>query len=170
MEINTEITSILLYQIMFFSLADSCFRFVSHDWKWRFSMMENGAGFAFIYSWNIVMSAFSWRLIIHSQPAATERISDSQQAFGSSYGRRVKNIVPFNWIHEKSKISHTWNMHVQWKYLVSFFSSPRDWIKIACNLPLFPWHLKWTLCIVFRRMTLADIHILGHYASQPFHV
>lgn len=34
------------------------------------------------------------------------------------------------------------------------------------NVPLFAWHLRWDLYIVFHRMTWVDIHILDHHVSQ----
>lgn len=40
-----------------------------------------------------------------------------------------------------------------------------------CNLPLYVWHspaVKRDLCIVFRRMTWVDIHILDRLAGQQF--
>lgn len=46
---------------------------------------------------------------IHSHPAGIERVSDSQQP--SPRIRRVKNIVPFNWIQEKPASLHTYNWH-----------------------------------------------------------
>lgn len=58
----------------------------------------------------------SWCLgHIHSHPAATVRVSDSQQPFPRA--RRVKNSVPFSWIHENPASLHTYSF--QW--IINFF-------------------------------------------------
>lgn len=53
---------------------------------------------------------------IHSHPAATVRVSDSQHPFPRA--RRVKNSVPFSWIHENPASLHTYSF--QWIKLILF--------------------------------------------------
>lgn len=79
-----------------------------------------------------------------------------------SPSQKYRSIQLNTWkIQNFTHLKHILTMN-QWRN--SFKKKTRE------NLPLFAWHLKWDLYIVFHRMTSADIHILDLHVNQRFRV